>query len=107
MWKMSIVSMIYKSKNLERNQILNNKQIVELEHKGQWNNMQLLKMIITKHRYKHENVYDFCTYTYWKYKIASVITSMRENVTIDNVGRWFGWIKIISLSSKVVKCFYF
>ena len=35
MWKISIVSMIYKSKNLERNQILNNKQIVELKHKGQ------------------------------------------------------------------------
>lgn len=55
--------MIYKSKNLERNQILNNKQIVELKHKGQWNSMQLLKMIITKHMYKHENGYDFCIYT--------------------------------------------
>lgn len=77
MWKISIVSMIYKSKNLERSQILNNKQIVELKHKGQWNSMQQLKMIITKHMYKHKNVYDFCTYMYWKYKIASIIiTSM-------------------------------
>jgi hypothetical protein len=40
--------MTCESEKLERNQILNNKQTVKLEHIGQWNIMQLLKEIIMR-----------------------------------------------------------